>query len=109
MKDIDDDDAADHEPMSISIDLDNGYYMHGNIILTPAFILRELSYRNISCEYFDAKNYTVEIMDQNLNIFTIHSDQYILLDKENYKVMTADSDYSDSSNSMNEDIGLEII
>ena len=95
----------------ISIDLDRGYYMKGNIILTPAFILRELSYRNIPKDLFDPQNYTVEIMDQTLNIFTVQSDQYILLDNDTYKVITVDSDYSDTSSntSANQDIGLEII
>ena len=80
--------------------------MNGNMILTPAFILRELSYRNISPEHFDAKNYTVEIMDHKLNIFTIYSDQYILLEKDDYKVITVDSEYSESYDSSNEDIGM---
>jgi hypothetical protein len=107
----DQDSKDDQEYTPISIDLDRGYYMKGNIILTPAFILRELSYRNISKDLFDPLNYTLEIMDQNLNIFTVQSDQYILLDIDEYKVVNLDSDYSDSSSkeSANQDIGLEII
>lgn len=99
---------ADEEidpPEPISIDIDKNYYMVGNIILTPAFIARELSYKNISLHLFDPLNYMIEIMDHNMNVFTIQSDQYILLEKDDYKIMTIESEQSESS----EDINIEII
>ena len=98
----------------IPIELDKCYYMERNIILTPAFILRKLVYMNTTnCSnrftypLFDVKNYSLEIMDHNLNIFTIYSDQYILLEKDTYQIITLDSDYSESHSSG--DIGMEII
>jgi len=96
---------TENNKTGIPIDLDRGYYMNMNIILTPAFILRELSYRNNSKE-FNA-DYTVEIMDHNLEIVTIHPDEYILLEKDNYKVLHIESDYNESI--VSEDIGMEII
>jgi hypothetical protein len=92
----------------ISIDFDPGYYMIGNTVLTPAFIYRELSYKNLEQNW--SLDYTIDVLDQNLSIFTIHSDQYILLEKDNYKIITTDSDYSDSIMNTEEDnIGMEII
>jgi hypothetical protein len=107
-------DEGEHPIEPIPIELDKGYYMEGNIILTPAFILRKLVYMNNSnCSssftypLFDVKNYSLEIMDHNLKIFTIYSDQYILLEKDTYKIISVDSDYSESHSSG--DIGMEII
>jgi len=84
----------ENDEIGIQIDLDRGYYINKNIILTPTFIRRELSYRNRSNDW--SKDYTVEIMDHNLVIFTIHPDQYILLENENYKVISIESDYNES-------------
>jgi hypothetical protein len=71
------------------ITIDTRYYINKNIILTPAFVLRELSYKNVSTEDFDPMNYKLEIMDHNLNVFSINCDQYILLGKNEYIIKFA--------------------
>uniref|UniRef100_A0A6C0LNN7 Uncharacterized protein n=1 Tax=viral metagenome TaxID=1070528 RepID=A0A6C0LNN7_9ZZZZ len=70
---------------SITIQLDRNAYLVGNEILSSAFVKRQLEYMN-SSKNFDM-TYVLKIMDNNLNNFELKSDEYIVLDKMEYKVM----------------------
>ena len=70
---------------SITIPLDRNAYLVGNEILSSAFVKRQLEYMN-SSKNFDMY-YILNIMDNDLNNFELKSDEYIVLDKMEYKIM----------------------
>jgi hypothetical protein len=70
---------------SITIDIDKNGYLVGNEILSNTFIKRSIEYMN-NRKSFDM-SYTVKIMDNNLDSVVILSDEYIVLEKNSYKIM----------------------
>ena len=71
---------------SIILEIDDGAYIKNNMIMSPLFIMRLLDYQQQSY-IFDMK-YVLKIMDDNINTFTVTYDQYVLLEKSSYKVLT---------------------
>ena len=77
-----------HPKMNTSIQLDTGislYYYVNNEILSPVFILRFLKYQPLPF-VFDS-DYSVEIIDCNINIFNLYSNMYIKLGESAYEVL----------------------
>lgn len=70
---------------SITIEIDRNGYLVGNEILSNTFIKRALEYMN-DRKSFDMR-YTLKIMDNNLDSVVIFSDEYIVLEKNSYKIM----------------------
>jgi len=77
-----------HPAMSqkIVMDIHNDYYMSNNHLLTPLFVKRFLEYQSQSY-YFDM-DYELNLMDSDLNLFSLNSKQYILLNNEGYTIET---------------------
>jgi len=71
---------------SIILEIDDGVYIKNNMILSPLFVLRLLDHQPQSY-IFDMK-YVLKIMDDNINTFTVTYDQYVVLEKSSYKVLT---------------------
>lgn len=69
----------------VILDIPRGYYMEGNEILSPMFVLRYLKY-NCDSYVYDSK-YKLKIMDNNINNVELDNTQYVLLEKEGYKIM----------------------
>ena len=72
----------------IDIVLGMNVFFEYNEILSCCFIHRYLEYQPIKY-YFDM-DYTLEIMDTDINTITLKSNQYIRLGKMNYDVVTLD-------------------
>jgi hypothetical protein len=70
---------------SITIDIDKNGYLVGNEILSSTFVKRCLEYMN-DRKSFDM-NYTLKIMDNNLDSIVLKSDEYIVLEYNSYKIM----------------------
>ena len=70
---------------SITIDMDRNGYLIGNEILSSTFIKRALEYMN-DRKSFDM-TYSLKIMDNNLDTFVLKSDEYIVLERDSYKIM----------------------
>jgi len=70
---------------SITIDMDRNAYLVGNEILSSTFIKRALEYMN-DRKSFDM-SYSLKIMDDNLENFVLKSDEYIVLERDSYKIM----------------------
>lgn len=68
----------------INIKLDPNYLYEGNEILSKAFILRYLKYQSSPFVFSD--EYTIKIVDGDINTVTLMSNQYILLKKNAYSV-----------------------
>jgi hypothetical protein len=73
---------------AIRFTLNKDLFQIGNEILSNAFVLRYLQYQ--SEHYVYANDYTITIIDDKVNQFTLNSKQYLLLEKNEYKIITKD-------------------
>jgi len=72
----------------LPLSLDPGMYMEFNELFTPTFVRRLLEYQhNRHCCSFDT-DYTLAIMDNNINFIELSSSDYVMLEKDSYKVKT---------------------
>ena len=69
----------------IVIEIDKNAYLVGNEILSCTFVKRALEYSS-NIKNFDT-DYLLRIMDNDLNIFELKSNEYIKLEKDTYKII----------------------
>ena len=69
------------------LSLEPGMYMEFNELFTPTFVMRLLEYQHNNRYYFDT-DYTLTLMDNNINIIELSSNNYVMLEKDSYKVKT---------------------
>jgi len=72
------------QPQPVSIVLPKGMYTVGNELFSPIFVLRCLKYQTQSY-YFDM-NYSLKIIDNNIEIVKLTSKQYIKIEEKSYKI-----------------------
>jgi hypothetical protein len=65
--------------------LDKEHFMVGNEILSMAFVKRLIEYQ-VRSDFFDDA-YTLSIMDNNVDTFELSYDEYILVEKDGYKII----------------------
>jgi hypothetical protein len=70
---------------SIEINIDKSWFYAGNVLLSSTFVLRALKYQ--SQQFFFDMNYTICIMDNDINIITLGSEKHILLTEDGYEVI----------------------
>jgi len=70
---------------TITIEMDRNGYVVGNEILSNTFIKRALEYMN-DRKSFDM-SYSLKIMDNNLDNVVLKSDEYIVLERDSYKII----------------------
>lgn len=75
---------------SIPIVLDRSWFLCGNELLSNTFVRRYLDYQPLSF-YYD-ESYTITVIDDNMEIITLDDSQYILLEKDAYRIMKRDVD-----------------
>lgn len=68
----------------IPLDIPHEMYYTGNHVLTPAFVARMLAHTAGKGRYVFDMNYYLNVMDIHLQYFTLHSFQWIELDKTLY-------------------------
>ena len=70
----------------INIDIEENHMYVNNELFSTGFIQRYLKYNNIevSCN----TNYIINIMDNDINMFTLKPNQYIILNKTDYTITT---------------------
>lgn len=76
-----------HPQLDVPIDitLDKSTYIVDNEILSDIFIKRYLSYQ--PHYYIFDTNYSISIMDNDINTFYLNSNQYIKLNESNYEII----------------------
>ena len=67
------------------IDIEKGYYIINNELLSFTFIKRYLEYHE-NMQNFD-EYYTVKVMTNNIEEFEIKSDEYVVLKKDSYEIL----------------------
>lgn len=70
----------------IVLHLDKHMYYENNVVLSPAFVFRTLEHQNEP--YFFDEDYILKIMDSNINTFILKSNQHLVLEKMEYKIVT---------------------
>lgn len=66
---------------AIDLTLEKGAYMTGNELFSPVFVLSAL--QNQSEPYHFDMEYELKFIDSDVNHFSVHSNQYVLIDSEN--------------------------
>lgn len=86
-----------HPKMSSGIvfNLPTNVYNATSNILTPAFIKRYLEYQELP--YVFDMRYTLKILDTNINMFNMKSNQYIRINDRSYDVVTNETICEDES------------
>ena len=72
----------------ISMELEQGLYFTNNVILSALFIKRYLEYHPE--EFIFDEKYTINLMDNNINMITLTYSQSILLSEDSYTIITND-------------------
>jgi hypothetical protein len=72
----------------ISIELEQDLYFTNNVILSPLFIKRYLEYHPE--EFIFDEKYTINLMDDTINMITLTYSQSILLSEDSYTIITND-------------------
>ena len=70
---------------AIELKLDDGYYIYGNELFTPAFVLRLLEHQSIS--YFFDNRYKIRILDSDCSMIDFGVENHLLLSEEGYRMM----------------------
>lgn len=73
------------QPYPVTIVLPKGMYTIGNELFSPIFVLRCLKYQT-QPYYFDM-NYSLKIIDNNIDIIKLTSKQYIKIEEKTYKII----------------------
>ena len=74
-------------PNGLRLIIDPQYMMVGNHLLNRVFVLRLLSYQYNRGNYMFDDRYSLKIMDSNINIRTVGSDQGVVLGEKEYVVV----------------------
>jgi len=72
----------------IDIQMDNSWFMNGNEILSPSFIYRLLEYQ--TQKFVFDMDYQIIIMDENINILYLNSNQYMFILEHGYEIIDID-------------------
>jgi hypothetical protein len=79
---------------SIELSIDNGWYMEGNEILSASFVYRELDHQ--PKPFIFDKNYTLQLIDENINILEIGYYEYIEIKNDSYEIVNINKPYDSS-------------
>lgn len=77
----------------IAIEIPESMYQVGNVLLTPMFVKRYLEYQSLSY-VFDEK-YTLDIIDNDMNMLTMNSKQFGILTEEGWNIVDITKETSD--------------
>lgn len=88
-----------HPKMStyVSLHLPKSMYMVGNELFTSAFVLRCLEHQPMFISYIFDDDYVVSILDNNIQQYTVRSNEYIVLEKNKLRVCRVDENTSPKS------------
>ena len=68
----------------IAVEFPETMYEIGNVVFTPMFIKRYLEYQSLSYVFDD--RYTLDIIDNDMNMLTLNSSQYGLLTEDGWSI-----------------------
>jgi len=71
---------------TINMDVDKNHMYVNNELLSRGFITRYIKYNNIDIILND--DYSINIMDNDINMVTLKSNQYLVINKDDYDIKT---------------------
>jgi hypothetical protein len=71
---------------TLLLNLEREYYLEGNHLFSAAFICRTLKYQYSAKDYYFDTNYTLKLMDNDINMTELVCGQYVVLEKEGFRV-----------------------
>jgi hypothetical protein len=71
---------------TVSLDIPEEMMQVGNELFTPAFVYRLLDHSSSNFSFLFDLNYRLILVDEHLNSTTLHSEKYLLLEKNTYSV-----------------------
>ena len=80
---------------TIFLDIDKKWCVVGNEILSYTHVMRMLTYQNEPCVF--SMDYVLEIIDSNVKVFKLRSDEYIRIGEKEYFVEKVDLESEDDS------------
>jgi hypothetical protein len=83
------------QTQTISLDIDKKWCVVGNEILSYTHVMRMLTYQNEPCVF--SMDYVLEIIDSNVKVFKLMSDEFIRIGEKEYFVEKVDSESDDDS------------
>lgn len=89
-----------HPKMSapIALSLPKSMYIVGNELFSAAFVLRCLQYEPLWTSFVFDKEYVLTIMDDNIQQYTLGHNEYIVLEKDKFRVCRSNEPLSPNSN-----------
>ena len=75
---------------TINLDVDKNHMFVNNELFSRGFVTRYIKYNNIDINCND--DYIINIMDNDINMVTLKSNQYLVINKSNYVVKTINTD-----------------
>ena len=93
-----------HPKMSapIALSLPKSMYIVGNELFSAAFVLRCLQYEPLWTSFVFDKEYVLTIMDDDIEQYTLGHNEYIVLEKDKFRVCRSDEPLSPKSDEENE-------
>jgi len=76
----------------IAIDVPKSHYLVGNELLSKTYILRYLEHLPIYVGWTFDESYSLRIVDDDSEVFSIDGNQYILLANDGYKIINSDQE-----------------
>ena len=70
---------------AIPFELDRSWFLTGNQLLSDIFVRRYLDYQPAPFHYDET--YTITLIDNDMNIITLDNTQYVLLEKDTYRII----------------------
>uniref|UniRef100_A0A6C0ISU1 Uncharacterized protein n=1 Tax=viral metagenome TaxID=1070528 RepID=A0A6C0ISU1_9ZZZZ len=77
----------------IAIEIPAEMYQVGNVLFTPMFVKRYLEYQSLS--YVFDNNYTLDIIDNEMNMLSMNSKQYAVLTEKSWTIIDISKEASD--------------
>jgi hypothetical protein len=78
-----------HMALPLTLEIPPGMYQKGNQLLDSTFVYWCLKYQYQASEYVFDENYKVEIIDNDMNMISLRSNQYIHFEEtRGYKIVT---------------------
>lgn len=74
----------------ICIQLDRGWFLSGNQLLSNVFVRRYLDYQ--PAPYRFDERYTITLIDNDMNVSKLYNNQYVLIEKNSYRILDEVSD-----------------
>lgn len=82
----------------LEIEIPKSHYFAGNEILSKTYVLRYLEHLyNFSNWIYRESDYSLRIVDDNSEVFSLNSNQYIRLEEDGYKIVDITEEEEDTS------------